>query len=113
MPTPALMTGVPYNPPTLAGTGAVTGQIVAIPITQGKSERFVTVQLTFGADPGAYVFNPLISLDGVNFISQGTTTVSATTVGVIAVFRVNAPFFRLDQTSKANSVVATPTLLLE
>lgn len=111
------MRGVPYTPTNPAsggylGTGAVTGQVIALPPALPGQENFTTVQLVFGADPGAYVFQLLGSLDGVTFTALTTNELSKTTVNAGVKLATNVPFIRLDQTSKANSVTGTAQLMV-
>jgi len=91
------------------GTGAVSGTVYAVPL--GKfTERFIEVQITFSADPGAYVFELQGSNDGSNFAILGTN-LAATTVPLF-VKRDSAKFIRLNQISKANAVTANTLLNL-
>jgi len=109
-----LQAGVPETLSAMAGTGAITGQVWGIPPghSRGVTGRTLTIQITFSADPGAFVYNLMSSLDGVNFILLNTTDVSKTTSPVLAQIPVNVIQVRLDQVSKANSVTATPILMI-
>lgn len=116
MPDPpnVLMSNVPVTLTTYTGTGAVAGSEVFVvpPASTRGMERFTTVQISFSADPGAYVFNLLGSLDGTNFGILETTAISKTTVIAVATIRTNVLFIRLDQVSKANAVTATALLMV-
>jgi hypothetical protein len=112
MPQQTLMTGVAQVARTggYTGTGAVSGTLYCVPFGRGV-ERFVEVQISFSADPGAYVFE----LRGSNDVAVAPTIIGAniagTTVSVI-VKRDAALFLRLDQVSKANAVTANATITL-
>lgn len=89
------------------GTGAVAGTIFAVP--QRNKDIFVGVQISFSADPGAYVFSLQGSLDGTNFAE--ILAITGTTVNAVENHNVSGlKFVRLNQTSKANAVTANAIL---
>lgn len=104
----SLATNIPVTG-TYAGVGALAGTPYAVPFGRGV-ERFITVAIVFGADPGLYVFNLMASNDGVTFVPFDTQ-ITGTTVNII-VKKPTARFIRVDQVSKANAVTATVTINL-
>lgn len=108
----ALMSGVPYSQ-TFLGTGAVVGNPVAIPVKSGRGMNpAITVQITFGANPGNYVFAPEVSEDAVNWFPLTTLTGTDASVKMENYEDFSNLFFRLSQTSKTNSVTATALITL-
>jgi hypothetical protein len=109
--TKSLMSNVPYAPAVLTGTGAVTGEILAVPPASTRgSERWITVAVSFSADPGAISFNLMGSLDGTNFATLQNFAVA--TLPILATIKANVTHVRFDQVSKVNSVTATPLLMV-
>lgn len=94
----------------LTGTGAVDGDTFAIS-QRSRKDLFVGVQIGFGADPGAYVFDFQVSVDRVTF-GQLAPQITGTTVSAMRQFNVTGfKFCRVNQVSKANSVTATVKLM--
>lgn len=96
------------------GTGAVSGDVFAVPFRAGGYPgRFLQIQITFSADPGAYVFAMTVSNDvnGPFVEAPNGSQITGTTVpgfGYFDAFR----FIRVDQVSKANAVTATVSIVL-
>lgn len=112
----SFMRGIPISQVFGTGAGALVGTPIAIPKRTGVSESFVTVQLSFSADPGINVFNLMGSLDDVIYTLIETALISGAggvNYSKLAKIPCNVNFVRLDQVSKTNVVIPTALLMNE
>lgn len=105
MPTPTLQLGVTETPFSLASTVTTVSTTYALPA------RVISLawQYLFTTNPSALTLNLQLSLDGVNWNTVDSTTV--TTGGLRIVTGVAAQFVRLNQGAITGGAQFTASLL--